>query len=1002
MAEPSRPHNVEGENPEQPVVAADEDEDDDVDVPGGGLPVLKWSKSGFKLLMATVQMADDWDATYPQEGDTGADAPAGYITLWADFFHDGNLRLPVTVFVAEVLEYYHLHISQLSPFGMFRIRNFEYTFRAHGLPITVENFRRFYQLTVNTGFFSFTQRHGSLKLMTPPKGVTGWKKRFFYVKACAVYASMSFRNVNVGVSDEDIPVATAKTVDWFSRLQPIELKKLDNNQLWVLRMMLTRPDRKARPVLREKSGGKLFTLCYFPYFLSLVVTCMHVSADAVGLWRMFEPDFEGRVELIAVELKKGFNLEILSNFRVPSHAVLDAPVLGDARGILADLGKFEKRIPKKNAEKKPVKKTARGRGKGSSEGSVAPSSVSEAAGTYRSCYRGYTDYVVVSDTLEGLGVIGSGAAAGGTAVVPPVVGEKRGPEQKAAGGGEPKRRRLQTKRVAPAQKKPAVAAESRDAGYSFFDFPSSPLHTAAAGAGVSKETVVPKEPTAPFVGPVRDPPLEKTVETTADQIFDTVDSSDNLISPNEGDGLDLRFSDTGKQKSDAEVRQQDAEPRKSPAGERGTGSSAGGAGDDGPPIQPGESELEYYYRTYTQGRSTVYHRPPWTVMQGDDISNDPSACKEILGGLGTPFEVERAHAAPRELRINQLSTMLIGSSIVANAILEDYKVLGRREEETARMRAEAEKLVEVARAGAEQLEKDRAAFEKEKQTSEWAAAAQLKQKWNESWAKQNDTLFRARQELTNAKAANVALGKEKAAAEAIAVKAQQAKAEVLKALEEAKEAGARAAKALEEAEEKESRSSKALEEANAERIRLDKVVASLQAEVQAREVAVTDLTARVSVAEERADAAVEAKDALVSSFDQLKADREWLRTHGIARIVEAIMNAPETASGLDLVKERARDAGFKAGYNRCIAHINVLSAGGYTDKRSGFHGVDTESLLKAAEVSFYDTSLACVEELDNCLEAADYVDRLRMLYPDAEEEEPAGGAGGDAGTSGTK
>ncbi|KAF5813021.1 hypothetical protein HanXRQr2_Chr03g0093361 [Helianthus annuus] len=366
--------------------------------------------------------------------------------------------------------------------------------------------------------------------------------------------------------------------------------------------------------------------------------------------------------------------------------------------------------------------------------------------------------------------------------------------------------------------------------------------------------------------------------------------------------------------------------------------------------------------------------------------------------------------------------MLIGSSIVANAILEDYKVLGRREEEATRKRAEAEKLVEAARAGAEQLEKDRAAFEKQKQTAEWAAAAQLKQvrtlakllcderkswneklsnerkKWNESWAKQNDTLFRARQELTNAKAANVALGKEKAAAEAIAVKAQQAKAEALKALEEAKEAGARAVKALEEAEEKESRSSKALEEANAERIRLDKVVASLQA----REVAVTDLTARVSVAEERADDAVEAKDALVSSFDQLKADREWLRTHDIPRIVEAIMDAPETAVGLDLVKQRARDAGFKAGYNRCISHMNVMSIGGEIEERSGFRDVDTESLLKAAEVSFYDTSLACVEELDNCLEAADYVDRLRMLYPDAEEEDPAGGAGGDAGTSGTK
>ncbi|XP_035831982.1 uncharacterized protein LOC110870406 [Helianthus annuus] len=261
--------------------------------------------------------------------------------------------------------------------------------------------------------------------------------------------------------------------------------------------------------------------------------------------------------------------------------------------------------------------------------------------------------------------------------------------------------------------------------------------------------------------------------------------------------------------------------------------------------------------------------------------------------------------------------MLVGSSIVANAILEDYKVLGRREEEAACMRAEAEKLVRTL---AKLLADERKRWEE--------ISSNERKKWNESWAKQNNLLFHTRQELAKAKAANVALGNEKTAAEAAAAKALQAKDEALKALEEAKAAGARASKALEEAVEKESRSSKALEEVNAERIRLDKVVSSLQAEVQSRAVAVTDLTARVSDAEKRADAAVEAKDVLVSSFNQLEADREWLRTHGIARIVEAIMNAPETSSGLDLVKERARDAGFKAGFNRCIGHINVLSAGG--------------------------------------------------------------------------
>ncbi|XP_022019357.1 uncharacterized protein LOC110919392 [Helianthus annuus] len=264
--------------------------------------------------------------------------------------------------------------------------------------------------------------------------------------------------------------------------------------------------------------------------------------------------------------------------------------------------------------------------------------------------------------------------------------------------------------------------------------------------------------------------------------------------------------------------------------------------------------------------------------------------------------------------------------------------MGRREEEAARLRAEAEELVKVARAGAEQLKKDRAAFEKQKQTEEWATTAELK----------------------------------------------QAEARAVKALEEAKEAGARAAKALEEAKERESRASKALEEANAERTRLN------QADVQTHEAKLADITARVTVAEERANEAVEARDALTSSFNQLEADREWMRSHGIARIVKAIMDAPETAIGIDLIKQRARDAGFKAGYNRCIGHINVLYRGGYTNERSGFRDVDTEALLEAAVASFYDMSLSSVEKLDECLDAADYVDRLRMLYADAEEENTAG------------
>ncbi|KAJ0555895.1 hypothetical protein HanIR_Chr07g0307381 [Helianthus annuus] len=117
------------------------------------------------------------------------------------------------------------------------------------------------------------------------------------------------------------------------------------------------------------------------------------------------------------------------------------------------------------------------------------------------------------------------------------------------------------------------------------------------------------------------------------------------------------------------------------------------------------------------------------------------------------------------------------------------------------------------------------------------------------------------------------------------------------------------------------------------------------------------------------------------------------------------MDAPETITGIDLIKQRARDAGFKAGYNRCISHINILAKGEYTDERSGFRDVDTEARLEAACAAFYDTSISALDELDKCLDAADYVDRLRLLYANAdesEEEEVAGDAKVGADTSGTK
>ncbi|KAJ0791543.1 hypothetical protein HanOQP8_Chr01g0006741 [Helianthus annuus] len=153
--------------------------------------------------------------------------------------------------------------------------------------------------------------------------------------------------------------------------------------------MLGRMSRKARPVAREKSG------------------------EDVPLWRMFDPGLEGKVEVLAcADGEEGFNFTIRDNFRLPEREAMEAE-LPQGKGHLGALGDPNAtNVPKKHVEKhggvrfRKPKKTY--------EPAVVPPLVPQVAGISRTRLRSYNDYVVVSNTLEGLGVLSSGAAAVGS------------------------------------------------------------------------------------------------------------------------------------------------------------------------------------------------------------------------------------------------------------------------------------------------------------------------------------------------------------------------------------------------------------------------------------------------------------------------------------------------------------------------------------------------------------------------------------------------------------
>ncbi|KAJ0939112.1 hypothetical protein HanRHA438_Chr02g0057361 [Helianthus annuus] len=133
------------------------------------LPPLKWSKEILDGLVQNFKFHTNWGVMYPDEGQTAAQAPAGYITLFWDYFTDGNFRLPTTRFVLDFLGYYKFHISQLHPIGMVQIRDFEFLCRSMRIVPTINRFRVFYQLPYSQGFYSFAQRSSAKKiLLTPP------------------------------------------------------------------------------------------------------------------------------------------------------------------------------------------------------------------------------------------------------------------------------------------------------------------------------------------------------------------------------------------------------------------------------------------------------------------------------------------------------------------------------------------------------------------------------------------------------------------------------------------------------------------------------------------------------------------------------------------------------------------------------------------------------------------------------------------------------------------
>ncbi|MFS7995861.1 hypothetical protein Hanom_Chr12g01123031 [Helianthus anomalus] len=81
--------------------------------PSPNQAVINWREDELNNLVKKFSFSSGGGVQFPTANCTALDAPPGYMTLYADFFREGNFRLLMSKFIGEVLTDYGLHIFRI-------------------------------------------------------------------------------------------------------------------------------------------------------------------------------------------------------------------------------------------------------------------------------------------------------------------------------------------------------------------------------------------------------------------------------------------------------------------------------------------------------------------------------------------------------------------------------------------------------------------------------------------------------------------------------------------------------------------------------------------------------------------------------------------------------------------------------------------------------------------------------------------------------------------------
>ncbi|MFS7945428.1 hypothetical protein Hanom_Chr06g00524181 [Helianthus anomalus] len=821
----------------------------------------------------------------------------------------------------------------MHPIGMVRVRHFGFVCRTMHIEPTVTRFRVFHQMHCSQGFNSFMQRASAKKiLLQPPKSFHDWKQKFFFIKVGIMPMRMTFRG------KEDVPTKTIQTSfseNWYSDLKEVPSIALPEKTLVGAGMSLNwRMNREEKPVYMEDGkSGKMATIPKKP---------------DEELWYH----------------------RIVRNFVLPRDDDLAVQPAAGA-GELSNLGmgpEKKRRVPtaiaapkKSDSEKAQSSKT---KNMGGEKKGMCHSSDS------------WCDYVVVSDSLEGLApavVRKPKPEPRDTADIPPSnpddpIDQESSPEhllKKKAGKknqanvepeGQPDKK-VRRKKITRMGNLDAFIAKP------VLEKPNSHVHTKPSSV-VNEEL-----PPSPLRGSVYEQ-LENAdaLENEAEKTVEAEDSG--------AENPSKVVVDVGKVTSPEAVDVGAASPsmasgfmpkniEKVFAEDQGSFSDV----DKNSPIRPDETLWDYYYRTYSEKNASEIHRtfPPEEIKFQDELLHDQT------------YHAYLEEAATYTSTTHRIVREWPSMHKEWAAFKASKKKAGEDEARVAQLRAK--------------LEADQPKFENDRKTEEWsitgwkrkaeAEATHLSEErknWKKNCEKDNAEKMGLCNALNNLKAEVEKLKKQDAEIE----KLKKEKVDAEAARDEARSHGERskqrevhtcATLALRD---------KEIEELIAllsEHELLKAEVESIKKNLELEQTEKAETSRRLSETEEKLENSKTARATAESELEPLKSDMLWLKERGISSVAESVLNSEDLDKTVARLLVVAHNDGYAQGYAECSHHVvNALKVDWDTSK-SATHGVNNDVALAAVKVEFNNLQLPVMDLINVVLQSEDHVAQLKEIFP---------------------